>query len=87
MSTALVAALRESCGYLQDAGYRQTARLLVAAADEIDQLRERLRALEAARETTHGSAGHPPSKCLVEAGTSADIGVLPPQRRSIGADR
>jgi hypothetical protein len=87
MSTALVTALRESCGYLRDAGYRQTAHLLVAAADEIEHLRERLQTLEAVRPMTHSSAGRAPSKCLVEPGTSPDIGALPPARRSIGGDR
>jgi hypothetical protein len=46
MSTALIAALRESCGYLEDDGYHQTARLMTAAADEIEQLNERVRVLE-----------------------------------------
>lgn len=47
MSTALVSALRESVGYLCDSGYRQTARLMVAAADEIERLHRRLQQLEA----------------------------------------
>ena len=43
MSTALVATLRESCGYLQDDGYHQTARLMAVAADEIERLHRRVR--------------------------------------------
>jgi len=35
----LSAQLRESAPYLEDIGYRETARLLSAAADEIDMLR------------------------------------------------
>ena len=43
---ALVATLRESCGYLRDDGYHQTARLIAAAADEIERLNRRVHALE-----------------------------------------
>lgn len=46
MSTALVATLRESIGYLQDDGYHQTARLMAVAADEIERLNRRVHALE-----------------------------------------
>ena len=87
MSTALVVALRESCGYLRDAGYRQTAHLLTAAADEIEQLRERLHALEAASRSTHGSAREPQSNCLVERARDRDSGAIPPARRNIGTNR
>ena len=38
-TTYLSAQLRESAPYLQDAGWRQTADLLLAAADEIETLR------------------------------------------------
>jgi hypothetical protein len=55
MSTALVIALRESCGYLQDDGWHQTARLMILAAQEIERLNERLRELEA-----HASRLEPP---------------------------
>jgi hypothetical protein len=48
MSTPLVTALRESCGYLCDGGYRQTAQLMTLAADEIERLNNQIRALEAA---------------------------------------
>ena len=41
--TPLVAALRESCGYLRDADYHQTARLMTVAADEIERLNRELR--------------------------------------------
>lgn len=62
MSTALVATLRESCGYLRDDGYHQTARLMAVAADEIERLNRRVHALEAggrpvlSRRRTSGSA-------------------------------
>ena len=46
MSTALITTLRESCGYLDDDGYHQTARLIAAAADEIERLNRRVYALE-----------------------------------------
>ena len=87
MSTALATALRESCGYLRDAGYRETARLLVAAADEIEELRRRLQALERPDQKTHGSTHKSPSNCLVERGIGSDRGTLPPSRRTIGANR
>ena len=48
MSTPLVTALRESCAYLRDDGYHQTAQLMTVAADEIERLNSQLRALEAA---------------------------------------
>ena len=48
MSTALVTALRESCGYLEDEGWHQTAQLMVLAANEIERLGERVRELEMA---------------------------------------
>src|ERR1700730_14526686 len=38
--------LVESAPYLKDAGFRETATLLLAAAAEIDMLRERIAALE-----------------------------------------
>lgn len=43
-ATYLSAQLRESVPYLQDAGWRQTADLLLAAADEIETLRAQLAA-------------------------------------------
>ena len=43
--TPLVTALRESCGYLRDASYHQTAQLMTVAADEIERLNRELRAL------------------------------------------
>ena len=81
MTTGLVTALRESCGYLRDAGYRETARLLVAAADEIEALRARLQAFEATPRETPDSGREPESKCLVQR-VDGDTGVLPPARRS-----
>jgi hypothetical protein len=64
MGTALIATLRESCGYLDDDGYHQTARLVAAAADEIERLNRRVYALESGsgpvelrrRETTSENA-------------------------------
>ena len=41
--TPLVTALRESCGYLRDARYHQTAQLMTVAADEIERLNRELR--------------------------------------------
>ena len=52
MSTPLVTALRESCGYLSDDGYHQTAQLMTLAADEIERLNNQIRALEAANRST-----------------------------------
>ena len=41
--TPLVTALRESCGYLRDVDYHQTAQLMTVAADEIERLNRELR--------------------------------------------
>lgn len=41
-STYLTAQLRESAPYLGDAGFRETASLLLAAANEIESLNARL---------------------------------------------
>jgi hypothetical protein len=49
MNAALVEALRDSGGYLQDEGWHQTARLMTLAADEIQRLTARVRELESAR--------------------------------------
>ena len=38
----LVQQLRESCGYLSDAGWEQSARLMLLAADEIERLTAQL---------------------------------------------
>ena len=43
----LSAQLRESAPYLKDAGWRDTAVLMTAVADEIEALRERIAELEA----------------------------------------
>ena len=48
MNTALVEALRESRGYLEDNGWHQTAQLMTLAAAEIESLTARLRELEGA---------------------------------------
>jgi hypothetical protein len=47
MNTALVAAIRESGGYLEDEGWQQTAQLMSLAADEIERLNARVEELEA----------------------------------------
>ncbi len=54
MSTPLVTALRESCAYLRDDGYHQTAQLMTVAADEIERLNNQIRALEAANQSSRG---------------------------------
>lgn len=48
MKTALVEALRDSGGYLQDEGWHQTARLMTLAAHEIERLTQRVGELEGA---------------------------------------
>ena len=50
MSTPLITALRESCGYLRDDGYHQTAQLMALAADEIERLTQQLEAPAAGNE-------------------------------------
>jgi len=47
METALVSSLRESSGYLEDEGWKQTAQLMTLAAHEIGRLNTRVRELEA----------------------------------------
>jgi hypothetical protein len=47
MTTPLITTLRENCGYLQDEGWHQTARLMTLAASEIERLTVRIRELEA----------------------------------------
>lgn len=54
--TPLVTALRESCGYLRDADYHQTAQLMTVAADEIERLNRALRAVEAQPATARAKA-------------------------------
>ena len=46
MKAALITALRESCGYMQDEGWHQTAQLMLLAADELEHLTERIRKIE-----------------------------------------
>ena len=48
MGTPLVTTLRESCDYLRDVGYHQTAQLMTMAADEIERLNRRIEAIESA---------------------------------------
>jgi hypothetical protein len=61
MTTALITALRESCSYLRDDGYDQTAQLMALAADEIEHLNRQVQALEAsnrAATASRGAMGH-----------------------------
>ena len=46
MATVLVTEIRESCGYLKDEGWHQTAELMALAAREIEHLTQRVRELE-----------------------------------------
>ena len=46
MTTPLITTLQESIGYLKDAGFHQTARLMILAAAEIENLNRRIRELE-----------------------------------------
>jgi len=63
----LSAQLRESAPNLRDAGWQQTATLLMLAADEIEQQRARLVALEHALQTQPQNASQPNSELdLVE---------------------
>ena len=103
MSTALITALRESCGYLRDGGYRETARLVVLAADEIERLNERVRLLESgasaqvlARERRTAGNAAPgsaapgnaaPSSAAPSQIAGAAAADLPPARRSVSANR
>ena len=57
MKAALPTALRESCGYLEDEGWHQTAQLMTLAAEEIERLTGRILELEA----------HKPQRDLPEA--------------------
>jgi hypothetical protein len=55
--TYLSTQLRETAPYLKDAGWRQSATLLLAAADEIERLQQRLaRDVEAAQSQPSGDA-------------------------------
>jgi hypothetical protein len=51
-TTYLSAQLRESAPYLREAGWRETAALVAAAADEIETLRQRLAEIEPSRYQT-----------------------------------
>jgi hypothetical protein len=57
MKAALATALRESCGYMDDEGWHQTAQLIILAADEIDRLNARVRELETAGAGSHEIEG------------------------------
>ncbi len=46
MSAFLARELRESCPYLADEGWHQVAKLMEAAADEIERLHARIHELE-----------------------------------------
>jgi hypothetical protein len=84
MSTALVTALRESCGYLRDGGYEQTAELMEMAAAEIERLNRRVHALETDSQTPTASR-RPLDRLRQYVGTSAAPASLTdfdPRRRS-----
>jgi hypothetical protein len=55
VSAYLASQLRESSPYLADQGWRQVAKLMEAAADEIEHLRARVHELEMA---SSGSVQH-----------------------------
>lgn len=57
MSTPLITSLRESCGYLRDEGWHQTARLMTVAATEIESLGVRIRELEQHLRTLDETSG------------------------------
>jgi hypothetical protein len=46
MASGLARELPENCGYLRDAGWGNTARLIALAADELERLEERVSDLE-----------------------------------------
>ena len=58
MKAALATALRESCGYLEDEGWHQTAELIMLAAEEIDRLNAQVLELGAARSTSEEMLGN-----------------------------
>src|SRR5258708_1456215 len=53
--TPLVTAFRESCGYLRDADYHQTAQLMTVASDETERLNGALRARDPSRQNPMAS--------------------------------
>jgi hypothetical protein len=57
MSTPLITTLRENCGYLQDAGWSQTARLMTHAAAEVERLNSRIRELESHLASVENTSG------------------------------
>lgn len=75
MSTALVATLRESIGYLRDDGYHQTARLIAVAADEIERLNRRVHALESGPRRVNSRRA-----AIVSRNFSADHAGVDPRR-------
>jgi len=63
-ATHLSAQLREAAPYLKDAGWQQTATLLLAAADEIETLQQRLATDAVARLTPQAGHAEPASKVI-----------------------
>ena len=63
-ATHLSAQLRESAPYLKDAGWQQTATLLLAAADEIEALQQRLALGAAPALNPQASHAEPASKVI-----------------------
>jgi hypothetical protein len=56
MTTPLTTTLRESCGYLEDEGWHETAQLMTLAASEIELLTVRIRQLEEHLESLEGAS-------------------------------
>ena len=81
MSNALVASLRESRGYLEDAGYHQTAQLMAHAADEIERLARRVEALERGAENSATGRGSIDRLKELRAGV-ASLAASPSRQRS-----
>jgi hypothetical protein len=70
--------LRESAPYLRDAGWRQTADLLIAAADEIDALRAAISGPMAMKQPVKPKR----RRCSSAApGRAAELGVAARRRR------
>jgi len=62
VSGFLVRELRESSPYLEDEGWHEVAKLMVAAANEIERLNERIYELEDAQNEATGKKRLPASR-------------------------
>jgi hypothetical protein len=86
MSTALITALRESCGYLRDGGYHQTAQLIALAAEEIERLNQCMHALQSDAQIP--ASGQRTVDRLREIATArTGQADLPSERRGVNASR